>query len=87
MRRRSELIRRDLPMPTAHPALTRRATTNVNSISFDFGLRRGRQFGVGDGLFARVNEFAAAIRASIFPSPERLQLARCTGLQQEQDDC
>ena len=63
MRRRAELVRRNLRMSPTHFALALAAGANFDPISLDLGLRGWRDFSVGDNLFGLFTEFAAACRA------------------------
>jgi len=44
----------------AHFALATTASPAVNAIGFDFGLRRGRNFGVGDDLLIIPDQITSA---------------------------
>ena len=56
MRRRSELIGCNFRMAATNLTFATATTANMHAISFDFGLRRGRQFGVGDDLRLRLRQ-------------------------------
>lgn len=64
VRRGTALIRRNLQMTPAHFALAATASANVNALGFDYGLRRGGKFRVGDDLCLVPYQIAAAGGAS-----------------------
>ena len=63
MRRRAELIRRDLRMLPTHFALAVAAVANFDPIGFVIELWGWRDVGVSDNLFGLFTEFAAPFRA------------------------